>query len=261
MDRRLWRAAAVCLAVSAGDLAAQTCTMAITGYNRARTVTGPVHAECSGGFHSAPFGNWGATSNYGQKKNGHQFDGWCYNRFVCDNWGNCRSDCRDGWYEWNSCTDIPQFQPANCYLYNAAGCTRQASATDFNALGTFYLRVTTDCPYDTNGDGFCDSGGCKDIRSVTVNSNYMSLYELDPICCDSLVQSLYFPATTVPLSCAPWSCPAAGSNWVVPSFYQSPSSPPKVSVNVAMVENWASFSDPYGRCASMARTNPKYNCR
>lgn len=241
------------------DSAGQVCTLSIGGLNRLRRVTGSIHAECPG-IHTAPFGNWGATSNFGQRRNGHQFDGWCHNSYVCDNWGNCRVDCTDGWYEWNSCTDIAQYQPPNCTLYNSATCTQQASTIDVDVLGTVYLRAQTSCPYDSNGDGICDKGGCKDIAGVTASNNYFSLYELDPICCDELVQSVYFPQTTAMLACAPRRCPAAGSAWVKPSFYDSPSWPPKVDGQVAIAVSSGTFSDPNGTCAYYARFDRRYNC-
>jgi hypothetical protein len=245
----------------AGSVQAQTCAFSIAGLNRARAVIGPVHSECPGSVHDAPFGNWGASSPFGAKRNGHQFDGWCRDRWVCDNQGNCKNNCKDGWYEWNSCTDTAQFKAPNCYLYNSANCTQQVSATGVNVLGTYYGQVAAKCPYDSNGDGYCDSGGCRDFPGIWLESSYMSRYELDPICCDDLVQTVYFPATWVPLNCSPWGCPAAGSQWVSPNFYASPSSPPKVRAQFAMVSNSGVFLDPNNSCASYARADTKYNCR
>ena len=190
----------------------QVCSFSIAGLNRDRAVYGLVNAECPGSIHTAPFGNWGASSPWGAKRNGNQFDGWCRNRWVCDNQGNCRTECTDGWYEWNSCTDDPKFRAPNCSLYNAASCMQQQSTTGVNVLGTYYGNVAASCPRDTDGDGDDrDAGGCKDIQGIYVDSTYMSLYELDPICCDELVQTVYFSASWVALNCSPWDCPAAGS--------------------------------------------------
>jgi hypothetical protein len=250
--------------IAAGTAAwapAQTCTFSIGGLNRARTVSGPVHAECPGSVHSAPFGNWGASSPFGGKRNGHQFDGWCYRRYVCDNWGSCRTDCKDGWYEWNSCTDHPRYQPPNCSLYNSQSCTQQASTMGVNVLGTIYGQVASSCPSDTNGDGYCDAGGCKDFPGIWLASSHISLYELDPFGTDELVQTVYFPSTWIPLNCSPWGCSAAGSQWVKPNLYDSPSWPAKVSAEFAMATNWGTYSDPSGACANLARIDPKYNCR
>jgi hypothetical protein len=247
--------------IGAACVQAQICSFSIAGVNRSRVVMGPVHAEGPGSIHSAPFGNWGASSPFGAKRNGHQFDGWCRNRVVCDNQGNCKSDCTDSWYEWNSCTDIAQYRAPNCYLYNSSNCTQQASTTGVNVLGTYYGSVAASCPYDSNGDGYCDRGGCRDFPGIYLASSYMSLYELDPICCDDLVQTVYFPATWIPLNCTPWGCVAAGSHWVNPNLYDSPSSPAKVNAQFAIISNWGTFSDPYNRCAAYAQGDARYNCR
>ncbi|MGH9631033.1 MAG: hypothetical protein ACRD7E_22215 [Bryobacteraceae bacterium] len=130
-----------------------------------------------------------------------------------------------------------------------------------NVLGTFYGAVGASCPYDTNGDGYCDSGGCKDFPGIYLESAYMSLYELDPLASDDLVQSVYFPATWIPLNCTPWSCPAAGSQWVNPNKYDSPAYPARVRSQFAMVSNWGTFSDPNRTCAQYAQTDPRFNCR
>ncbi len=254
---------AVCLVLAAAAVSvrAQVCTFSVGALNRSRSVFGSIHAECPGGVHTAPFGNWGASSPFGAKRNGHQFDGWCSNRYVCDNFGSCRTDCSDGWYEWNTCTDIAQYRAPNCYLYNSANCTQQVSTTGVNVLGTIYGQAAVSCPRDTNGDGFCDAGGCKDPAGIYLASSYMSLYELDPICCDELVQTVYFPATWIPLNCTPWGCSPSGSQWVNPNLYDSPPSPPKVSAQFAIVANWGTFSDPNRTCANYARTDPRYNCR
>jgi hypothetical protein len=245
-------------AIAAG---AQTCSFSIGGLNGSRRVLGQVNAECPGSIHTAPFGNWGASSAFGAKRNGNQFDGWCHNTFVCDNYGRCKTDCTDGWYEWNSCTDNAQFRAPNCTLYNSASCTQQQTATGVNVLGTYYGSVASSCPVDTNGDGYCDSGGCKDFPGIYLESAYMSLYELDPLASDQLVQTVYFPATWIPLKCSPWSCPAAGSQWVNPNKYDSPTYPARVTAQFAMASNWGTFSDANGTCARLAQTDRRYNCR
>ena len=63
-------------------LSAQVCRLSVAGLNQSRRVVGAVHAECPGAPHTAPFGNWGVGSNYGQKGDSHQFDGWCHNTRV-----------------------------------------------------------------------------------------------------------------------------------------------------------------------------------
>src|SRR5687768_14508607 len=93
--------------VAACSCYSQTCSLTVYGQNQARRVMGPVDTECPNLVHTTPFGNWGVTSNFGTKLDGHQFQGWCHNSYVCDNAGLCRTECRTGWYQWNSCTDHP----------------------------------------------------------------------------------------------------------------------------------------------------------
>src|SRR3990172_2815848 len=89
------------LLIAAVAAEGQVCRLSIAGLNRGRRVSGPVSTECPSLFvvHTAPFGNWGVTSNFGPKLNGHQFEGWCHDTRTCDNDGDCRVNCTDGWYE------------------------------------------------------------------------------------------------------------------------------------------------------------------
>ncbi len=67
------------LVCSVKNLPAQTCWLSVAGLNQNRFVWGPVNVECGwegSCWHSPPFGNWGVTSNYGQKQDGDQFQGW-----------------------------------------------------------------------------------------------------------------------------------------------------------------------------------------
>lgn len=228
----------------AASLEAQVCRLSVAGLNRNRRVIGDVNAECPNQpLHSAPFGNWGVTSNFGPKVNGRQFEGWCQNQRICDNNGFCRTACGDRWFEWNSCTDHPLFRAPNCTLYNDKDCTEQVTTRGENVLGTQTVEVRVSCPLDLNGDGVADAGGCRDVPSYEHGQNFMSLYELDPLTGDELVQTLYFPATPVPLSCSAVSCPAAGSNWVPPFGYDSPASPARVFAEMATVVNFGEFVD------------------
>ena len=69
---------------------AQVCRLSVAGLNRARRVTGPIRAECSTQVvHTAPFGNWGVTSNYGQKGNSMAAVGLTYNGSL----SFCASNC------------------------------------------------------------------------------------------------------------------------------------------------------------------------
>ena len=56
------------------------------------------------------------------------------------------------------------------------------------------MNINVACPYDDDGDGQCDTGGCLDISSLGFGTNYMSIYELDPLDHDELVQTPYFPS-------------------------------------------------------------------
>lgn len=228
---------------------AQTCRLSVAGLNRNRAVAGPVNAECPGTpVHSSPFGNWGVSSNFGPKRNGHQFDGWCHDTRVCDNSGSCKTVCADGWYEWNSCTGDPLYRPPNPTLYNANNGTAQVSTTGVNVLGTIQVDVPVSCPVDSDGDGAPDKGGCADVKSYAGPQNFMSLYELDPVCCDDLIQTVYFPATPAPLNCDVWGCGPGGSEWVQPSSYDSPAAPAKVFAEFATAVNWGAFVDSNRMC-------------
>lgn len=232
----------------------QVCRLSVAGLNRNRRVTGPVNTECPGQpLHSAPFGNWGVTSNYGLKLNGHQFDGWCHESRVCDANGDCRTDCRDGWYEWNSCTSNAQFRPPNCTLYNDKDCTEQKTTEGVNVLGTLTVDVRVGCPVDTNNDGTPDEGGCADVRVYRSTQNFMSLYELDPFTGDELVQTLYFPGTPIPANCLALSCPAVGSEWVAPDGYDSPKDQAVVYAELATVINNGTFHDFSDVCRGVTR--------
>lgn len=229
--------------------ASQVCRLSVAGSNRARKVTGQIHTECPEDIiHSAPFGNWGVTSNFGHKSDGHQFDGWCHNSQVCDNSGKCTVDCTDGWYEWNSCTDNSLYQPPNCSLFNTAGCSEQMTTTGVNVHGTTFVDIPAACPSDSNGDGQPDQGGCKDVQQYASGSNFMSLYELDPVCCDELVQTVYFPEANLKLSCDVWGCSPAQSEWLAPSFWDSPQTPAKVFAELSVGVNWGEFVDTAGVC-------------
>ncbi|MGH9660216.1 MAG: hypothetical protein ACRD96_16825 [Bryobacteraceae bacterium] len=235
-------------------LDAQICRLSVAGLNQNRRVLGPITAECSSRIlHTTPFGNWGVTSNFGTKRDGHQFDGWCHDTRICDNAGNCRVVCRDGWYEWNSCTEDSLYRAPNCSLYNDPGCAAQVSTMGVNVLGTRTVDVPVACPSDLDGDGRVDRGGCTAIQSYSSGTNFMSLYELDPVCCDDLVQTLYFPSTTVPLACDVWGCAPGGSPWVAPAGYDSPATPVRVSAEMAVVVNWGAFVDP-GKVCSVSQS-------
>jgi uncharacterized protein (TIGR03437 family) len=248
---RLGRSALIALALvvtAAGTVEAQVCRLSVAGLNRARRAMGSIHAECPDRLHSAPFGNWGVTSNFGHKLDGHQFDGWCHDQEIVDNNGIRRKVCGDGWYEWNSCTDDALFRAPNCTLYNAAECSEQASTTGVNVLGTQFVDIPVSCPADVDGDGQLDEGGCSDVHTYSHGTNFMSIYELDPLTGDDLVQTLIYPATVVELTCDFWGCLPTGSPWLPPTAYDSPQSPPKIFAEMAMAVNSGMFVDAQSRC-------------
>jgi uncharacterized protein (TIGR03437 family) len=118
-----------------------------------------------------------------------------------------------------------------------------------NVHGTKYVDVGVRCPVDTNGDGVLDQGGCKDLQGYSSGTNFMSVYELDPICCDQLVQTVYFPQVTVQMTCDALGCAPAASEWLSPSSWDSPATPAKVFAELAVIVNWGGFVDPTGACS------------
>ncbi|MEZ5353259.1 MAG: hypothetical protein R2762_11535 [Bryobacteraceae bacterium] len=249
---------AATLALGAGAAASQTCRLSVAGLNRERRAMGDIAAECPGNpLHTAPFGNWGVSSNFGSPRDSHQFDGWCHDVRVCDNNNRCSNVCGDGWYEWNSCTTDPAYRAPNCDLFNDASCTAQRSTTGINVHGTVTVEIPVRCPIDSNGDGVADAGGCADLATYTHSRNFMSLYELDRFTGNDLVQTLYFPPTPVRLRCTVSGCEPAGSEWVAPEAYDSPASPPKAFAEMATVVNSGQFVAANGACRlllSLART-------
>jgi uncharacterized protein (TIGR03437 family) len=246
------RALVVACVLAGGTLHAQICRVSVAGLNRNRAVMGPVNVECPPSIHTAPLGNWGVSSNFGTKQNGQQFQGWCNNSRVCDNRGTCWTDCRDGWFEWNSCTSNALYSAPNCTLYNDANCTRQVTTTGVNVHGTRISDVVVRCPVDTNGDGTADEGGCLDAAVYRSGTNYMSLYELDPGTTDELVQTIYFPEVVMQMPCDVWGCRAIGSEWLKPAFYDSPAEPARVTAEFAALVNFAVFLDNNRGCRAVA---------
>src|SRR6185295_4857246 len=136
----------------------------------------------------------------------------------------------------------------NCTLYNSNGCTEQVTVTGTNTHGVKEVDIPVRCPFPSTGAGALEQGGCKDVRTYASGTNFMSLYELDPICCDGLIQTIYFPETLVNLTCDVFGCAPTRSDWVLPSAYDSPTSPPKVSAELATAVNWGEFLDNAGAC-------------
>ncbi len=239
------------------ELHAQTCRLQVSGLNRNRIGYGPFDQECSWP-HSVPFGNWGVASNYGPKIDGYQFQGWCRGDYVCYNDGDCGVRCNGNWYEWNSCTVDWRYSPPNCSLYNYNNCWAQQTDRPEGVHGVKTVQIAVDCPRDTNLDGICDEGGCKEVWSYGEATNYMTLYELDRWDDDEFIRTMYFPATSVNLTCDVGWCQAAGSPWGSPTSYDPPWQV-KVFAEMAMIVDYGIYEDSVN-CEYLRFGNPQYNC-
>jgi hypothetical protein len=218
---------ATCAAPSLFGLTTCSFTVSMVNHNRYAYDTAE---ECSG-WHSAPFGNWGVSSNVGSWVDGHQFQGW---NPSCNVTGSTL-------VEWNSCSrgyvkpdpDCRRLNfpdpagavpyPANGYPFTdsywhndyvpAAGgnqtCVDQYSPCGPNAYGTVVYDAYVSRAQDLNGDYILDSGGCQDLDGyqIGVQQNFMTVYELDWDGND-VVNSLYFPNVWATLRCTPESCTA-----------------------------------------------------
>lgn len=195
-------AASMLNAQSQGEL---YCTVTLEGQNRNRTVDGAVNLECGAGVHSAPFGNWGVASNYGGVTDTDQFRGW--------KWLDGPSTKK----QWNSCTTaVAQYHPPNPAYYNANGHTTQASSATVTHGVYSYRYSGNQCPQYLDPDD-SPPPGCSNMSGVSVSqsSNYMTVYELDAPDSDDLVETLYFPGTSLTLgSCNYEGCPERTSSWV-----------------------------------------------
>ena len=184
--------------------------------------------ECGWFFHSSPWGNWGVNSNVGTRLNTNQFQGW-------------RQPCSETKVEWNSCTNQSKYRtadylnfpslfhgypfPRNGYPfadpfpandltppYGTAYNVDQYSPCGANEYGGVQLILPAAALRDLDGDGIYESGGCAvlDGQRLTLQQNFMSLYELDTPDPDDLVESLHFPDLSVALRCTPDICVALG---------------------------------------------------
>ena len=127
-----------------------------------------------------------ANSTWGYVSDANQFTGW----------HGAGSDPNP---EWNSCTGQSPYMPDTSWLdvyynedlnSNGLGDT-QSSYSPYTYAGA-EIDVYTDCPHDTNYDGFCDAGGCLELENVPFgfSGEYLELVEHDPVCCDSYVGTL-----------------------------------------------------------------------
>ena len=240
------------------------CEVHFSVLNTDRYVYGPVETECATfWFHSAPFGNWGVKTETSDKKDGHQFDGWCHDKVVLVNEsvppgvrGRYKTYCGDDWYEWNSCTsEDREWRPPNSDFYNYNNDTQQKSTRGVNHHGSGISRLGAPCPDDSDGDGYKESGGCKEALAggFSVSGHRIALYELDPGSPDAEVETLRFPALTI--SAATVDCDyvdycgaSGGGEWESPTS----SSSSKTSAKAVIAITRAVFSDPYSQCCDRA---------
>lgn len=255
IQRNILMAMAMALFV-VGSALGQVCHISYETKNRDRKVPGPVNEECglSGGeVNSAPFGNWGVETETSARKDGYQFAGWCREKYVCDNEGECKRACRDRWYEWNSCTSsVARFRPPNDTLYNYANSTQQQSAgtASQNTHGSGVLSLTVSCPVDTDGDYYPNEGGCTDAldNGFTLRGHRMELWELDhwrPW--DDHIGTMHFPTLTASGSgtnCDVYGCDGGTTG----SFRSKLRGTSAVSASAAVRVSGALFEDEYGLC-------------
>lgn len=208
-----WVAASVTGTLPAQSTDEEIAIITLTGQNRNRTVAGAVNEECGGDGHSAPFGNWGVASNYGDITDTDQFRGWSW------------QDGPATKLQWNSCTTaVEEFRAPNCSYYNANSCsTQKSSAVVTHGVMTFKTS-STPCPIPgTVGNE--QGNGCLvfEGENVSQTTNFMTVYELDWNGND-LVETLYFPSTSVTLTgCTHNECPEKTTGW---SNMTSDTSPP-----------------------------------
>lgn len=180
--------------------------------------------ECDGLFHSAPWGNWGVNSNVGKRFDTDQFQGW-------------HQPCTQTKVEWNSCSIRSNYRtadylnfpnlfarypyPSNWYPlsdsytwndfivpFGGSFNVDQYSPCDWNKYGETTLTLAVSPRIDANGDGVFDKGGCADLqgKTILVQNNFMSVYELDTPDSDDFIQTMLFPDLRAVLECSPNAC-------------------------------------------------------
>ncbi len=143
--------------------------------------------------------------------------------------------------------------------YNATNNTQQSS--NFKSKYSFGpashglrgMYLSANCPYDNDGDGHCDTGGCSGISGYTVNGDiWMSLYEPDHGVGDDFVTTLYFPSPVgLSLTCDIWGCNKSNrSSWRAPSSSTHPST--GVTAEAAFQVEYGEFLDTEGACEAAA---------
>lgn len=201
-----------------------TCLVSVGLFNHNRYVYDS-DEECVP-LHSRPFGNWGVSSNVGRVTDRDQFQGWSG---TCGNgnkvqWNSCAveyvrpdPDCQrlNFPHPWMSFPNPPGYPFNDVYGHNdcAAGvypcrCVDQVSPCGANSYGGRSWNFVVQAPYDSDCDGWQDAGGCAQLDglTLTVDNNFMTLYELDFPDGDDLIQTLYFPNVSIRLDCDLYGC-------------------------------------------------------
>lgn len=223
--QRTTKAVGVCflLLLCGATVEAQRCVIRVEPINHNRYAYQTAE-ECDAGFHSVPWGNWGVNSNVGKRLDTNQFQGW-------------HQPCTQTKVEWNSCSvrgefrsalylNFPNFAsyysyPTNLYPltdsytwndsvppFGSAYNVDQFSPCGWNGYGDVTLTYTVTARADSDGDGIFDKGGCADLngKTVTLQGNFMSVYELDSPDPDDLIQTMIFPDLSTVLRCTPNAC-------------------------------------------------------
>ena len=160
------------LAASLGSLPAQdseqTCVVVLSGQNQNRTVAGLIDVECGTVIplvgHSAPFGNWGVASNYGQIRDTDQFRGWSH------------EDGPTTKRQWNSCTSL--YPKGNCDHYNTPpGICLTQSSPAIVTHGTMVYRTSFETcdPTDVPGETPTTYIGCQEHRGTAVSNQELQV--------------------------------------------------------------------------------------
>ncbi len=227
------------------------CLLWLKGMNQDRWITGTVQTECTS---TPPWGNWGVTSNVGDKHDGFQFPGW---------------KDKGSWRQWNSCTNDFRFPFGSEYYNEGTYFNQQYSnfrdrfSTGPATHGRRAIYRSANCPYDTDGDGECDTGGCSGLSGYRVLGDiWMSLYELDHGVGDDFVTTLYFPSPVdLSLTCDIWGCNMSNrSSWRAPSSSTHPST--GVTAEAAFQVEFGEFLDTNGACeeAVYEGGDPGFEC-
>ena len=149
-----------------------------------RIVDGAVNTECGAGIHSAPLGNWGVDSNYGNRSDRDQFRGW--------KWEDGPRTKR----QWNSCTTrVGQYQAPDSKYYtshnNYYDQQRHKSVVHGRHRIRRNFRVCSSTPRP----------GCSTLNNqVFTERNYMKLYETDRPDGDDRITRLSSFSTSVTLT-------------------------------------------------------------